>query len=393
MQIDVFHDFTKKNIILWLGDIWIFVRTPRDFIRAASARSADKIFSQFLFYFIIYTASYLLLLNSSDFNSAIKPSVMNIILALPIIPYFGIIARIISKRFNLKEIFLFVMMANLTIAPFEIALLTLYMNSESQVYLIMYSLLHLVLVAYIFYGFGFIVQESFWKGVGMVLLSIAISSLFYLSIELIKFENNFQQLESTDNDSVFQEYKELFSNVQYEPTIPIKMSVMRGKVVVATYYGIQNIYASSTMDFTPDSIKRFKDITRSNIAALKIGIPKLKFQRNISFFQVLLEYYTSIDAEVDSNYLNAKLDYVDAHVINNKVPGVKFKQNIDFKANVGTTAYVQMYNNQIIKLNRLNESITVLHEVFPFLAGRILSNLLYPECRRYPTEPFLKLDH
>ncbi|WP_316827065.1 hypothetical protein, partial [Pedobacter miscanthi] len=121
-------------------------------------------------------------------------------------------------------------------------------------------------------------------------------------------------------------------------------------------------------------------------------LSKLKFQRNVDFAQTLLDYETKLDLLLDSNFLNTKLTFNDYAILNNKVPGIKFLQNMDFKGNlVGTTAYIQMYNNQLIKLHRLNENITLLSRASVFLGGVLIDGWFLPERRIYEKEPFFKL--
>lgn len=392
MQIDIFQDFTKKNILLWTQEIWVFIVAPRKFIKAMAGKAPEKLFSQYLFYFLIYTASYLFTLNSTEFNSAIKPSVVNIGFCIPIVLFFCLMAKLASGNSRRKEIFLFVITLNMVVGPIEIILYSVYLSNESQIYLIIFSILNLAMVTYMIYGIGFIIQEKFWPAARIFILSFFALSAIFLAVEYIEFQNNLRSLDTYENDVIFDEYRELFSSLTYSSAMPIKMNLYHNKKKVKTYYGIQDIGNSSDFIMDPDSIKRFKKFTNANIAILKSRIPKLKFQRNIAFAQTLLDYHTKLDLQLDSNFLMSNLNKLDDLMINNKIPGEIFMRDMDLGNLLGTTAYIQLYNNQIIKLHRLNENITLLQRASIFLGGLWVDNFIFSEQRIYPKESFYKLN-
>ncbi len=253
-------------------------------------------------------------------------------------------------------------------------------------------MLNLAMLTYMIYGIGFIIQEKFWPAARIFILSFFALSAIFLAVEYIEFQNNLKSLDTYENDVIFDEYRELFSSLTYSSAMPIKMTLYHNKKKVKTYYGIQDIGNSSNFIMDTDSIKRFKKFTNANIAILKSRIPKLKFQRNITFAQTLLDYHTKLDLQLDSNFLISNLNKLDDLMINNKIPGEIFMRDMDLGNLLGTTAYIQLYNNQIIKLHRLNENITLLQRASIFLGGLLMDNFIFSERRIYPKESFYKLN-
>ncbi len=240
MTVDLLKDFTKGNIIRWIKELVTFVHRPRAFVHAYSLKSAKELFSQYLFYFICYTFSYLLVSTSSEFNTLFKSSAFDLIEVVPLIFILSLSTKIATGKSYFKKITIFLVTLHIIIAPVLIILFVIYVNNESYIYLIFYSILDCSLVLFSIYGFSFIIEKSFGVALWIWFVFIFLSASCYVGLLLVGENLNQADLYYFgDNDDFYTDYEKMINNVHNHLEVPLRIMYEKDHKIHMVQYAIQ----------------------------------------------------------------------------------------------------------------------------------------------------------
>jgi hypothetical protein len=376
MGFDVFKDFTKNNIINWLNDLVMFISSPRIFIKQITSREAEDLFSQYLFYFIIYTFSYLLTTNATDFNSLVRPSILDLFFCIPLVSLFMVSCKIASGNTYAKQLIVFVGTLYLIYSPLNLFLFTLYVTQENYIFLFLQSILTFIFLTYLIYGFCFMIPVNVRNKFKTFLLNLLLIGVGYLLLEQAAFNLNKGNITIGDHDEISQEYERFIKGVAYSSYVPLPINMMNGKQITKTYYGLVSIGVDSVFQMDPDSIRVFQRNTLNNITYIKSRLPSLKFYRNVECAQTLLEFNSLINSSLSKEYFRNTITAYDNQIFNNKVPGINL--NKDLKLDPKFVIFyhdILSSNNTVIKLHTINEALVLAQNVSVFLSGYLLSGI------------------
>lgn len=102
-MLDSFKDFKIEEISDWSKEYVNFIIKPKKVIDKIFEKKSDEIFRQFLFYFSVYTASFLFLSLSTSITQWIKPAVINLFTSIPLIILFIISTKFLKKNINILK--------------------------------------------------------------------------------------------------------------------------------------------------------------------------------------------------------------------------------------------------------------------------------------------------
>lgn len=393
MQFDLFKDFNKRNVVNWLTEILLLIKQPRKFVNQISSKTPEALFSQYLFYFILYTFSYLLSNNSIEFNHLLRPSLIDLFICIPILVLFAASCKLATGKSQTGKLATFIFSLYLLYAPGNVFLHTLYLVHENYFFLYLGSLWTLAFFTYLFYGFPFVIQSKLKTGFKILIANIFLITAGYLALEILAKKLQKPHIAMAGHDLIGEEYREFIGGVVYQRQIPGSITVLDGKTPIKTFYALMELNSNQSFQFHPDSIKSYQLAISNNISYIKNRLPKLRFHRNIQAAQKLLDYDERILKSITPAYFQNTGTPLDEALLNGQVAGRKLHNDLHFDTKLVAEQYsIKRYNNQIVKLNAVNEGLMMAQTLVVMISGKLASGALYPNREIIPEEPFLNFE-
>lgn len=398
------RDFTKHNIILWIKEILLFFKSPKEYVELLSKKSSYDLIPQFVFYLALSTSCFVYHSVSSEefeYSDLIRPAVLNYILVLPNIFNFTLSAWIATKEFYLKKTSIFLFSILLFFGSGQLLLDSLFINFENYLYKFVCSCWLTLAVSLAFFGYGYVINGKNLKALKITLVNLLlINCIVFISLR-IDFDEYANNENLPEQDPIFEEYKSYASKLQFMDKIPAVRAVfVKGDSVYTTLGILNNLGDTTTMVNTPET-DIYKEAIKKNILFLNEIQPSIRFKRNQFAVEKTLDYLSAIDADLnfrlaDTSQLFKIKDIV--LVYDNKITGEK-AYNIPYVNDsiIAGQVFVREYNNSIIRVNK-NSTLPyhIGQNIIRYL-GETLDELIFTILiqRKEPSEvyrePFLPL--
>ncbi len=396
MTVDLLKDFTKGNIIKWIKELVTFIQKPRAFVHIYSLKSTKELFSQYLFYFICYTFSYLLVSTSSEFNTLFKSSAFDLIEVVPLIFILSISTKVATGKSYFKKIALFLITLHIIVAPVLIILFVIYVSNESYIYLILYSILDCSLVLFSVYGFSFIIEKSVRIALWIWIVFIFLSASCYVGLLLVGENLNQADLYYFgDNDDFYADYEKMTTNVHNHLEVPIRITYEKDHKIHMVQYAIQAIgYDKFIISDSTKIINYYNDV-KANKTIVQNKLKDTKYSYNKICGESYIKYYSLIDSTFQhqdftfKSSISKKIILITIDTLNQN-----FIRKIELNSDLIITRDAAIRgNNRIIKLHTFNLNVRQYYgDGLLFLFGRMLDQAMYGNEKTSSLEPFLKAE-
>lgn len=370
-----FTDFSFDEISEWISDYWNFIIKPRFVINKILQKNKEKIFRQFIFHFLVYTASFLFLSFGTTITDWIKPAVINLFFAIPLISILFLSTKLATGKNYLKEIIIFILGSLLIFLPLTIILYTAFLQSENYTYKFSLDIISGIIALYIAFMLGFAVENDIKK-------SIKISFVNYLLLNLIYFvfvriDNDPYSVKNFDTyDPVYEEYTELVKPLKTKESIPTIrfVSAIDGKI--DTHFGTQDIIKEDVSSSNNSLEKKYLETLEFDIKHIIGSSKTLQFKRNKIIAGYWLKYYNDIKEEAKYKIMDEeeiqKLQLRRLPIkILDELGGKMYIMRTDVGKIFSTQTILKAYNNSMVSNHETCESINQISQITLFFFGKI----------------------
>ncbi|QVY66909.1 hypothetical protein [Polaribacter sp. Q13] len=400
-MIDFFKNFKSEEISDWISDFLLFIIKPRKIVEKISNKEQDEQFRQFLFHFTIYTGSFIFLSIGTSISDWIKPALINLFSAIPIIILFFISTRVLGKKDYLGKIFIYVLGFQFVLLPLIIVTYTLFLNSEDYTYKYISDLLSGISGLYLIFVFGFAIEKKNLKALKITLVSYLVLNLFYFAFVRINIDP-YSNSRFSQKDPIYAEYYGLVNPLKNKEIIPSLRFVSVIDDEIKTTFGVQETITEKESTGTTDDNELYIEILNDNIKHIKTTQPNLKFKRNQEIALTWLDYFKAIKREVNFKIKDTAqikemgLTHMKTYKIE-KFTLSNYYGRIEWEGIINNQIPLKWYHNSILNNHQkasLPSEISSNIYLFPgILLDYVVGDLILKEGEpKTYTEKFLKLE-
>jgi hypothetical protein len=379
-MLDSFKDFKIEEISDWSKEYVNFIIKPKKVIDKIFEKKSDEIFRQFLFYFSVYTASFLFLSLSTSITQWIKPAVINLFTSIPLIILFIISTKFLKKKYKYSKIVAYVFGFQFITIPIIILIFATFLTTENYTYKFISDIFSSIAIIYLLFNFGFAIEEKKSKALKLTLISYLILNLLYFGFQRIDIDP-YANVNFNETDPIFSEYYLLTKPIENKGTIPTTRFVTVFNDKVETYFSLQNIITDSVSRSTNQQNADYLKKIERDINHIVEQKANLKFRRNINASSLWYEYLNDIKTE-------AKFKFTDVSQISelNSKPlplgeiseiGVKgYIAQTDLGKIIKTQIPLKSYHNSIITNSRNSTIASEVSHRIVFFFGYVLDYVI-----------------
>lgn len=399
-------NFNFSEISNWVNDYALFLLRPKHVINKILIKNKEEIFRQFLFHFLIYTASFIFLSLGTTINDWIKPAIINLFFSIPLIILFLISARIVTKTNYSKEIIVYVLGFVFVSIPILIIIYATFLTSENYTFRYLIDILAGLLVLYITFNFGFAIEHDKVKALKITVVNYLLLNLIFFCFERINRDSYSQTkiIEVFNNeDPIYDEYKELITPIKYKEKLPTNRMITVFKDDIETHFLLQDVVKEKSSSSSNKEERIYLKAIHDNLKHIKVNSKIVKFKRNQIVSELWFRYFDLIkdEAEYKIESLNEiktlklkpyptgkTLTYLGVDV---------YMMEIDILKIIDIQSQLKLYNNSIIKNHQSSTIYSDIAEAILFFFGKsadyVVGYLILKEGEPKPyTEVFLELE-
>jgi hypothetical protein len=304
-MLESLKNFKIEEISDWIKEYLRFIINPKKVIDSIFEKKNDEILRQFLFYFLLYTASFLFLSlsQSTSISQWIKPAIINLFTTIPLIILFIITTNFFKKKYAKSHIIAYVFGFQFIATPIAILIFATFLTTENYTYKFLFDIFSSIAIIYLFFNFGFAIEEKTSKALKITFVNYLILNLLYFGFKQIDVDpysyGNFNQ-----TDPIYLEYSELVKPLKDKEILPTNHIVTVYKDNIETYFSLSEIIMDTISQYNDQLNSDFLISLDENILHLKEKSENLKFHRNQYASALWLEYFYDIKTEVEFKYNN-----------------------------------------------------------------------------------------
>lgn len=373
-------DFKVEEISEWSKEYIKFIIKPKKVIDNIFKKKSDEIFRQFLFYFLIYTCSFLFLSLSTSITQWIKPAVINLSTSIPLIILFIITTKFFKKKYKNPKIIAYVFGFHFITTPIIILIFATFLATENYTYKFIYDIFLSLATIYLLFNFGFAIEEKKSKALKITLVSYLILNLLYFGFQRINIDP-YANVNFNEIDPIYSEYYQLIKPIKNKDIIPTNRFVFVFNNKIETYFSLSNIITDSVSRSTNQlNVDYLKQLDK-NILHLKEQSANLSFLRNKNASSLWLEYFYDIKSEAEFKFsdtsqiseLNLKPIFLEE--LNSL--GTKFYIiQTDLGKILKTQIPLKSYHNSIILNSQNSTMVYEISDKVIFFVGYILNYVI-----------------
>jgi hypothetical protein len=374
------QDFTKESLIQWIKEAFLFFKAPKRYVDLLSTKSSNDLIPQFVFYFGVYTSSFIFCSVSSvefDVPTLIKPAIINLLLLVPTILSLCLSAKVVTRNFYFKKTLIFVLSIALFFGPIQLLLNALFLNLEDYFYRLICSCVVTFAFWLVSVAYGFIINGFNWKAVRITLVNLLIlNALVFLGLR-INFDNFSKDEFIMTYDPILDEYQSYASRLQYKDKSPLLRSAYVKGDSIVTLFGLISSYGDKRAVISSQENEEYKVEIQRNIDFLIEVVDNLKFKRNQKAAVKTLDYLAAVKTEINFQYTDTnelyKVKDLELFSVNKKT-GERIYNSLIFKETIiDGQMYLRGYNNNIIRASRNSNIPTTVVSSILTLVGRKLN--------------------
>lgn len=398
-MLDNFKTFSSDEILTWLNDAREFLLNPRTVITRIKSRGPSAIQREFLFFFLIYSGSYLFLTIGTTVDAWVRPAVLNILTLFPSLVLFYLAARIFKTGYFFSTAAYFFGL-HLLITPLAILFYATFLSTENYTYKYFVDCVTGIGAAYLFIMFGFAVESNKRLAIKISITSYLFANLVYFAFTRIDTDE-YGVTRFSEADPIYQEYIDLVSPIENKEVWPTTRSfvVFRGKVQIQ--FGIQDVQMSNSSNSTMSEIRAYKTSIDKSLIHVEKVIPQLNFHRNKNIALVWKKYLEDVKEEINFSVADTtELSLIKSEMIDS-ITEAKMKVYImrtDVNKLLNNHLPLKWYHNSIVKHHNNSQNIQeVSHYLIIFFVGNLLdvlvSDIILDEDAPRPIkERFIEID-
>lgn len=351
-------NFNFNEISNWLNDYVLFLIKPRQVITKILQKSKEEVFGQFLFHFIIYTASFVFLSFGTTINDWIKPAIINLFLSIPLIILFFISTKIASREKYSKKIIVYVLSCLFVFVPIYIVIYATFLASENYTFRYLLDILSSISVLYIIFNLGFAIENNKIKALKITLINYLLLNFIFFCFERINRDPYSQTNVITSlniEDPIYDEYKRLVKSIKNKEKLPTIRMIAVYKDDIKTYFCLQDVVKENISSSNDKEERIYLQAIASNLEHIKEYSITMKFRRNQTVSELWTEYFNHIKEEAE--YKVESLDEIEKLKMKQLSTGetlasleVKlYSMSTNVSKMVTNQMSLKAYNNRIIK--------------------------------------------
>lgn len=366
--------FNLENIVSWTKSVYELIFFPRKFFAVLERKSNNELISQLFFYFIVYSAFFILI--NSDFQNEklLKQSTIAFILNSFSVLSVLFVSFLLFGKAKTKIVLVYLTSLLLVFTPILIICIALLINTENYFFDLIRNIFIFIILIYANYLIVFLITNN-WKTI------IKFIALNYLIINCFYFISNTYSVDKyipvKSSDPIFNEYYELFSNLECKEELPGVLFYSYFKD--STYYGfaLTKVPSDSTATNTDsEKLEFYKKGLQSNLNYLSKVESELNFDRNKYILRLYKKYFTNIQSTIKQEYLypedlrkyGYKLNF--RFLPNDTI--LNYHKIIDIDALISERQFLADYHNGLLKTKRTVEIPYYIAEYSHFFLGNFL---------------------
>jgi len=370
-----FTDFSFDEISEWISDYWNFILKPKFVINKILQKNKEKIFRQFIFHFLVYTASFVFLSLGTTITDWIKPAIINLFFTIPIISVLLLSTKLATGKNYLKEIIIFILGSLLIFLPITIIIYTIFLQSENYTYKFLLDIISGIIALYVTFMVGFAIENDKKKSIKISMVNYLLLNLIYFAF--VSIDNDPYSSGNFDSyDVIYEEYSTLVKPLKTKESIPTVryITVFDGKI--ETHFGTQNIIKEYVSSSNNSLEKKYLETLEFDINHIIESSKTLKFKRNKVIADYWLKYYNDIKEEAKYKIYDEeeiqKLQLKRLPIKDLDELGLKmYLMNTDIGKIFSTQTILKAYNNSIIDNHETCESINQISQITLFFFGKL----------------------
>lgn len=378
---NLFSDFNKPNIINWLREAGAFFRSPREYVTVLASKAPEDLLPQFVFYFVVYSFSYIFFSSAADFATLIKPAIFSITLSIPAIFIFTLSNYIITRTNYFKSTFIFVMSAILFVGPAIMLIYAVFLGTEDYTYLLLGNIGNslLVLFCVFFYGFALANDRKIaWK---ITLFNYAFLSILYLIFIVVNFDKDAAGPVTVHDDIILSEYRYVVEPLKEKERTPTARFVTVFYDKIYSDVTIGNMIKDHQFTGNTDSNKIYRQHIASNLTALNNQLKGIKFRRNRQAVQLWIKYYNAIAQQFDFKYSDTAQVFRDPDLHTIKIDSGGrirlYSSGIRLDSIVATQMQLKAYHNNLIRVASLSDEPAFISDIIVFFPSKIIEEIYF----------------
>jgi len=231
-----------------------------------------------------------------------------------------------------------------------------------------------------FFGYGFVIERSFKKGLKIVVINYLIINIFWLLVARINFDQHAVSASLTTSDPILDEYVLATKYLKDKERIPITrvLVVYQGKIF--STFSVQDIISETSSLGSSNSNKLYKRDIDFNLKELENKLKDIKFQRNKIAINDWRDYFNSINDEInysisDTNELkdlNLKpLSSGDSNSLRTYLMAVNIDTILPLQVRL------KRYNNNLIQSSQKCNMLNEIQDDLTFFVGKLIDTGLF----------------
>lgn len=391
---DVFlKDFTKDNAIKWIEEALGFFKAPKLFVAKTSAKTKEDLIPQFLFYFILYTLSFFLLLIGNDPLAALRPAILNLVNAILMISIFSFLSYILERRNYLKEITIFILSVILFSNPLILLLQSQFLNTENFGYKLgagIISAASQILCFILFPFFLSMSRRAAWKTCLFIFIIINIGWVILTNFSFDKYENKSNMYSI---DPIISEYNETYEELFFKEEIPTFRVFYWNEKGRQSGFWVQDVSngKNELRQETDGNAVYIKSI-QNNISLLDKRILSAKYQRNKDILLSWKDYFQKVQPLTDVNNFSGsavsallKDDQIGMDSVNGHP---RTFMRIDYKSVVANQVNLKRMHNEIVNAFNSSELPIIIANRIRYMLGFILDGVFTDYLQNQKFKPY-----
>ena len=380
-MLEFLKNFKSEEITNWINEYLLFLIEPRKIVSKILDKENEEKIRQFLFLFLIYTASFIFLSTGKTVTDWIKPAILSLFSTIPLIILFLVSTKIVDKKENyLDRIIVFVLGFQFVFNPLVIIVFTIFLNSENYTFKYLSDIIMAISSLNIVLIFGFAIEKKTKKALKITLVNYLIINIIFFGFQRMNVDpysaNGFLQ-----NDPIYTEYSNLVKPLTPKEKIPVFRFITTFDEKVTTYYGIQETIDDTTATSSTEENELYERNINENIDHIEKTIPNLNFLRNKEIASGWLKYYKQIKKETEFKFK----DTAQVNALKLKPLGVyKAKESIiktymtyvDFNKIIAIQIPLKWYHNSILENHKNSIIVSEVTNRIIFLVGYTLDYIV-----------------
>ncbi|WP_165953151.1 hypothetical protein [Pedobacter changchengzhani] len=217
--------------------------------------------------------------------------------------------------------------------------------------------------------------------------------LVYHGMSKIVEKFNVEDISISINNPVFDEYAILSRKFKHYQLMPFQVVSYKKNTILDTVDIIQiEEGKENRIMLSKDSLMKYKDIIDENTGILEAEATKINFPVNKNITDAYLSYYQLIQKKVNESSF-AGNEEINIRLYNLHLSDPSTRGNILLDPGIiSSLLYVKNGNNQIIKIEKIKNSIENFGNASIFIFGRLLSYWFENDKTIIPNEKFLDIN-